>query len=449
LKRTIQPHDLKFIGYIRFAAKPSSMQFAKLSMTMRHVNGELRLFATGNNDKGHPMLEWAVTSEPQIDITKSPFLSFRRDWGSIHKNPTTGATYCKTGSSAGGGLGGLCYDEAQDTLWWSYGDGYVPTMHHPTICATRLNETDGTYQTNGPWRTTWHCNKTRGHWTTIPEWFRPHVGGHSFGVMAGQESGNASSPWGAALAALDLPDDPMTAPPDPTSGTIVSVPNYGIILHDFDHRQARDNLFKTCGWKQPYDWTKGGTMLRGFPTFGSKSTGVGENDTMNSCVWIDTESYHGLLYFGQLVTTPIGYTPPGVDPDGLCHMWYGDFLHGSKYGDPSRNGKCVHLQDDPYWKSTGPGAHMRVPHGWIYNPYDLVDTAQKLQPLWSRVPTSTWQWHTIVPQIRRRRPSYPFGGAYFEQESKRLYVMYRVGDSDLTIANVGRPALLVFQLPLV
>ena len=53
---------------------------------------------------------------------------------------------------------------------------------------------------------------------------------------------------------------------------------------------------------------------------------AGQDDSMLSCAWIDLPDKHGLLYFGQLVTTPVGYTAPG-DPDGFVHMWYGDPYH--------------------------------------------------------------------------------------------------------------------------
>ena len=173
--------------------------------------------------------------------------------------------------------------------------------------------------------------------------------------------------------------------------------------------------------------------------FGGQDPASGENDTMKSGVWIDLPDKHGLVYFGQLVTTPDGYTAPN-DPDGFVHMWYGDpASKGTAYQ------HCCHGQDDPWWYATGPGAHFRVPMGWIYNPNDLVATAKGQADLWSRTPVSTFQWKNYVPQLNSRYPSGFFGNAAFDAANRRVYLMLG-GHDFITAPPNARPLIMVFDI---
>jgi hypothetical protein len=221
-----------------------------------------------------------------------------------------------------------------------------------------------------------------------------------------------------------------------------TIANHGLILHDLEHRQARDTRYKTCGWNVKYDCRLGSGVSQGIPLFCGPDPASGQDDSMSECVWVDLPDKHGLIYFGQLVTTPVGYTSPG-DPDGYVHMWYGDPFRSD--GTPART--CCHGQDDPWWGATGPGAHYRVPMGWIYNPDDLVVTAQGTASLWSRVPTSTFQWRQYFPQVFwPRYPGGAFGaGAVFDASTRRIYVPMRYQDG-VTMPPNGRPAILVFQV---
>jgi hypothetical protein len=178
----------------------------------------------------------------------------------------------------------------------------------------------------------------------------------------------------------------------------------------------------------------------GIPLFGGPDPASGNNDTMSSCVWIDLPDKHGLLYFGQLATTPEGYVAPG-DPDGFVHQWYGQPIRR----DGSAPQTCCHGQDDPFWQATGPGAHYRVPMGWIYNPDDLVATAQRKADLWSRTPTSTFQWRKYVPALKPRYPSGMWAGSVFDKTNRRLYALLARHD-DITAPPSARPVILVFDI---
>jgi hypothetical protein len=400
---------------------------------MRIVGGETRFFMMGNETEGNALFEFALPAEsPSPDLASAPAGVLRRTWG----KPMSGRMV--TGGSASSSyLGGIHWDPTYNALWWSYGEGYVPTGHDPSIGATVLNDSTGGFQSYGPWRTQWHSQRTRGAFTTLPASFASFTNGRRNGIMSQQASGNALSPFGAILSALDLPD-PTRTPPDGATSSSWALANHGLLLHDMDHRQARDTRYKTCGWNTKYDCRAGSFIQPGTGFFSGADPAAGQDDTMSSCAWIDLPDKRGLLYFGQLVTTPDGYRAPG-DADGFVHLWYGDPFRSD--GSPAKT--CCHGQDDPWWGATGPGAHYRVPMGWIYDPADLVATAQGSAALWSRVPTSTFQWRSYVPQIEPRYAT-PFGGAAFDAASRRLYVVLR--HDRLTYPPHARPVVMVFEI---
>jgi hypothetical protein len=275
---------------------------------------------------------------------------------------------------------------------------------------------------------------------TIPDaWAKAYTDGKTVGIMASQASGNASSPFGAALSAMALPD-PANTTADVLSSTHWTIGSHGILLHDIGHRQTRDTNYRTCGWRKLYDCKAGADITPGPGLFGGFDPAAGESDTMSSMAWVDLPDKQGLIYFGQLVTTPVGYKAPG-DPDGLVHMWYGDPFRLD--GSPPQT--CCHGQDDPWWGATGPGAHYRVPMGWIYSPKDLIAPAQKKADVWSRTPTSTFQWHTVVPAMAGRLPSGMWGGAVFDKPSRRLYVVIK-GKDNITSPPHSRPMVMVFEI---
>ena len=249
-------------------------------------------------------------------------------------------------------------------------------------------------------------------------------------------SGALSSPWGASLSALELPD-PFKTPPDTITNTHVSVENRGIILHDVDHRQARDTRYMYESFNVKYECSGGVKMTPGTASWGGPEIGAGTGDSMACCVWVDLPDKQGLIYFGQLVTTPAGYQAPG-DPNGMVHMGYAAL--------PGSPPQCCHGQTDPYFQATGPWAHFRVPMGWIYDPADLAATAQGQAALWSRVPTSTFSWKSYLPMLEDRYASGMFGlGAVFDAATRRVYVPLR--HDRLTMPPHARPAVLVFEIP--
>ncbi|MEO7272562.1 MAG: hypothetical protein ABI211_11225 [Vicinamibacterales bacterium] len=431
----MKPDDLKFLGFLRFPATAGDLWYSRNTMAIRKVGSDTRAFILGNVTESSPVLEVTLPDNPNPNLASAPVGTFVRSWGNVMAGRTL------TGGSGANYVGGLHWDSSRNALWWSYGDTYVPTQSHPTLGCTVFNEGGGTYASYGPWRTEWTSNRTRGAFCPIPTGFASsYTAGRSVGIMASQASGNVSSPFGACLSAMTLPD-PVATPPDVTTNTHWTVANQGLILHDLEHRQARDTRYKHCGWKVAYDCRLGDVLEQGVPFWGGNDPGAC-NDSMMSCVWIDLPDKHGLLYFGFLATTPEGYTAPG-DPDGFIHQGYGNAFHyTSASGLPN---VCCHNQDDPFWGTTGPFAHYRVPMGWIYNPNDLVATAQKKADLWSRTPTSTFQWKKYVPMMNARYPQGMFGDSHFDPATRRIYVMLN-GHDTITVAPNARPVILVFEI---
>jgi hypothetical protein len=433
-RAVITPDDLKFAGFIRIPASAGSLWFSDGRLAFRNLNGETRLFLFGDRTKDNPLLEMRVSETPNPDLAKAPTCTLVRDWGTVM------AARMITGGSAGAYPGGLYWDAARNAVWWSYGDIYVPNQSHPTLGCTILDDGRGAWTSYGPWRTEWTSQRTRGAFCDLPPAFSSaFTSGKGVGLMASQASGNVSSPFGAILSAVSLPD-PVSTPADVASNTHWTVANHGIILHDMQHRMARDTRYKNCGWQVKYDCQAGSTIDSGIPLFGGPDPAAGQSDTMSNCVWIDLPDKHGLLYFGQLVTTPEGYTAPG-DPDGFVHQWYGAPIR--KDGSAPRT--CCHGQDDPFWQATGPGAHYRVPMGWIYNPDDLVATAQKKANLWSRTPTSTFQWRKYVPTLKARYAGGMWAGSVFDRANRRVYALMGRQD-DVTVPPHERPVILVFDI---
>jgi hypothetical protein len=433
-KRVLTLADLSFAGYIRFPADFDDLWYAYGQLAMRRVGGQLRVFTAGDITNDFPILEYAMPDKPGMDVATAPKATAVRNWGAIPLAQRI------TGGTMGSVVGGFYWDETRNALWWSYGDIYAPVDHHPSIGCAILNDSNGTKAFYGPWRTEWHSQKTRGCFVPIPQSFADaYMDGKSLGVMA--HSHNAESPWGAILSGMVLPD-PRTTDPDVAFSKHFTLASHGLILHDINHRQARDTRYKFCNWKQRYDCRAGSTIDRGVPLFGGPVPGSSGEDTMSSAVWIDLPDKHGVLYFGSLASTPEGYVAPG-DPDGLAHQWYGSAFDTTNPKGLERN--CCHNQDDPWWDATGPGAHYRLAKGWIYNPNDLVATAEKKADLWSRTPASEFEWGSKLPPAAQRTPPGFFRNAIFDAPAKRIYVVLNAID---TVTAPGKPrgAIAVFDV---
>jgi hypothetical protein len=441
-KTLLTPADFSCIGYLRFPPDFDDLWYAYGQLSLRRVGSELRVLSAGSTTHDFPVLEYRVPdAAPSMTMATAPMLTPIRNWGTIPE------TVRITGGSGGSVVGGFLWDEARQGIWATYKDWYAPVEHHPTILFLHL-PANGVMKIYGPWRTEWNSQRTGGGLTLIPQAFvDAHLGGGSnVGVMS--YSGGAASPFGANLSRMRLPD-PFTVKPDVSVPAAVSlnppwtIANDGLILHDIDHRQARDQRYKICGWNGlEYDCAAPGVPVPeiGPPLFGGKL--ANDHDTFSSKLWIDLPDKHGLVGFGQLASTPEGYRAPG-DPDGLIHAWYGAAL--STQNPMGKERYCCHGQYDEYWNATGPGAHRRVAKGWIYNPNDLAATAQKKADLWSRVPTTdAFEWGKVIPYLNGPVRPGAFGGSGFEAASRTIYVV--LAGADTSFPGKPRPLIAVLSV---
>lgn len=398
-KTVVGPDDLIFKGFYKLD-RYALLYWNRGGLAVRTVNGQKRFLMLGDETVGDELLEYSLPSSgPHVDLSQAPEMPLTKNWGKPFTKQWTGA------GNSSSWLGGLYWDEARKAVWYTYGEGYIPTGHDPSLGAVVLNDANGTTQTYGNWRTQWSSQRTRGAFCDLPQAFADaHLGGRRVGIMSFQTSGNFSSPFGACLSAIALPD-PVTTPPDgPTDRGDWTVANHGLLLHDIDHRQARDTNYALCKWNVQYDCNQGSTITPGVPLMGGPDPAAGQDDSINSGIWIDLPDKHAFIHFGQL---------------GHGHHWYGDPNHtgGSMYK------QCCHGQDDPWWGATGPGAHQRHAMGWFYDPAHLVGTAQGTTPLHGVTPAHTVNWHDRVPQLDPRYGSGIFGGAYFDASLRRVYVL--------------------------
>lgn len=453
--------DITIAGYYRVPNNIANMTDAGYNIAIRRVGAETRMFTWSNDNwdgLGNKLVEFVIPdgTAPNTTIGSATRMTYVRNWGNIWSGRTL------TGGAAAN-IGSLMWDEDLHGLWWTYGDSYAPVEeHHPTLGFTHINDGTTTATSYGPWRQEWGSQRVRGGMFRVPDDFAAtYTGGNTLGVMAGMSSGRAGCPYGPNGSVLDT-IDPFTQAADiaiPPFGGQHTIGNQGLLLHTNVTPAARDTRYKVCSWDTPvtYDCRLGHTITPGPALWGAigVATGVAvEDDTTASAVWVDTGSKHGLLFFGQLATTPIGYVPPGTDPDGYIHCGYGDPEHATKTGSSGSgyvNGSCCHGQPDAFWTATGPYCHYRVPHSWIYDPADFVSTIGGAA-LNSLTPTETIQWTNPSdgslswPSIAQFNRAGWVAGSCWDPITSRVYVMIRNQDSTTHWTTAKQPVLLVLQV---
>jgi hypothetical protein len=410
-KTVLTQNDFKYAGLFTLPAGETKMGFSNGAIAGRRVGGELHLFVCGGKPSGDPVCEVVYPGQGR-DVLQAPRAKLVRAWGDVYSN--------KRATQTGGGIltRGLLW--ANDQLYWAFGDEYnVAGLHDPSIGTTVLNN-DGSIRTYGPWRTSETSQKTRGYMVTLPAWFQQYTNGGNVAVGGPISSGNASSPWGAMLMAAKFPDNATTA--DKIADAHTTINCQRLVYRDMDHKQKRDTNYKFCGWNQQYDCSKGTWTKPGTPEFNSI-------DMMSACAWIDLPNKHGVVFLGQLSTAITGYAYGGGDT--VPHFWYGPNV-------------CCHGQSGaPASQSTGEATGSSVPYVWIYDPDDLARAAQKKSDPWGFDPTSVFPAYAISSITNRAGALYFFGGAYFDAESRSLFVSEIYADS---IAGEPLPVIHVFNI---
>ena len=411
-KALLTKDDFKYAGLFTLPGGDTKMGFSNGAIAGRRVGGEVRLFVAGGKPSGDPVSEVVYPGTLGRDPLSAPRAKLFRAWGDVYSN--------KRATQTGGGIltRGLLW--ANDQLYWAFGDEYnVAGLHDPSIGTTVLNA-DGSMRTYGPWRTSETSQKTRGYMVTLPSWFQQYTSGSNVAVGGPISSGNASSPWGAMLMAAKFPNN--STPADKIADSHSTIDCQRLVYRDMDHKQKRDTNYKFCGWNQQYDCSKGTWTKPGTPEFNSI-------DMMSAAAWIDLPNKHGVVFLGQLSTAIQGYAYGGGDT--LPHFWYGPNV-------------CCHGQSGaPASQSTGEATGSSVPYVWIYDPNDLAQAAQKKTDPWGYEPTSVFPAYSIGNITNRAGALYFFGGAWFDPDSRSLFVSEIYADS---FAGEPLPVIHVFNI---
>lgn len=395
-RAVLTPSDIKYKGVFKLPS-PWLFSFSRGALAARRVGGELRFFITGHFEKD--LVHEVAYPGVGASTDNAPTAPLVRSWGDVYQGR-------RLTNEPGPQTWGIKWFE--DRLYWTYTTGYEGVSWNQSLGAATLNEGSGAVTSYGPWRASVHSGQFNAHMLDVPSWFQTI---HNVGPLAqlgGVHCQNGVAPWGASLLAFRPP--PLTVPPDPKGTTDASVQVTKLSYHDISHRQPRVANFKICAWNVIYDCAKGSTLTDAKQEFGGGGQLL---DWMDSGVWIDTGTKHGVFMVGQLVDTIPGFAYPNGDTQ--AHAWYGPAV-------------CCHGHDGrPMHQATGPGASSVVHQGWIYDPADYGRVLRGEVAPWGLLPASTFQL-TSLPGFWRsakRDNLYAFGGMHYDAQTNLLFLAER------------------------
>jgi hypothetical protein len=472
--------DLSFDGFyeVPVAYSQSNFNTGGYGVTVRIVNGKTRILMWSDYDATHPtsfpLHEYEVpASAPGSTNSNAPDLTFVRDWGFIMDGHVL-----VTGSSGAANSdldwhgGRLMWDQDNNGVWWTYGGSYVPNYNHPTIGFTHLNDATGVATSYGPWRINHDfVSMSRGQMWTLPTgWANTYNGGKRFCVQGHMNSGVATCAHGPNLISF-APWNPFTEPYSSTiQGSLVDgAPYVGgasteLIRHDSTHKKTRNTRFRVCGWidspgfhspgayeREYGGWIDGESNLWG----GAEQVGPYgvpnglERDSVYGAMTIDIGGTHSVLFYGNLVYTPEGYSPPGGEP--WVHHWYGNGA--------LNNGVCMHNQPDPYWTGgTGVGAHNARAFGWVYDidqflpviggstsKFDLTPAVDELDFTQVTNFPSGGNWDPPADTSPAERP-FNIGAMSYDSVNRKIYCLAKADIWDVFGTPVVRNIIMRFSV---
>lgn len=414
-KRVLAPQDFRYLGAMRTPGTglPSDPTFSQGALAARRVNGRLHFFGTLSNAAipQDAVYEFADTGDYNTDYTKAQRAELVAVWGDIYQGRRV-AFDKKTGTSAQVPYlvtPSLLWRE--DRLYWSYYNAYnVSQNWDPSIGMTTLGSQPGQVKAYGPWTLEVGPKHSSGYLLDLP--------GGRLGVGAPLQSGNSGSSWGPELYGLAFPD---ASTPAGASVPDLKVPDV-YVRHDYmgDRFTAEGRLpggEQMRSLKRPgnYIWHTPRPPLYIDPV---KNDGIGswtDVDTVDSAVYIDLPDKHGLLFVGHI---------------GNGHIWYGV---------PTN---CGHGIGDRCGGGTGPHASGWESRWWIYDPNTLFSSNRRQRAPW--IPPAAEFDPTVAIgafglSCRRR-----FGGAYFDRDTRRLYVL--APEADDSLPNMWIPLVHVFEV---
>jgi hypothetical protein len=387
-KQLLTQADFKYLGaFVMPDTTPSGAdaQFGR-GLTHRYVNGELRMFSAAWNPQS--VFEVRV---PNLS-TKSPYPQAQivREWGDIYGSKR----YTLSGGSE---VFGLYWDEADQRLYWSYGDIYnTQTSDDPSVGYSTLNDATGKATPVGAWRFTGRGEKsTMGCVAPIPQWFADaYTGGKRLGAgCGGYFSIITIGPVhvGPALAAFSPPTlpDRSSIPFTNLVGYPFSDPPYS--TPDRCHRDP--DYIGTGDWVAwaPKNgigyWTAGDYMFQ-------------------AALWIDLPDKTGLIFFPTISNGRVWYETSTLHGESVNHWWY------------------------------------------LYDPNDLAQVAQGQKQQWEIQPAAEWQIQ--YPGLTYPLPGWSdlpknlITGVTYDSTTRRLYVGVAFGDSEHGLYGV--PKVYVYEV---
>jgi len=390
-KDLLSQADFRYIGAFDLPVEVRSADsMFSVGLTLRHVNGELRVFSGAHN----PTQSLYEVRVPNPSMTAPfPHAEIVREWGDV----TGGKAYTATGDFY---VNGLYWDENDQRLYWSYGSAYTVHGDDPSVGYSNLNDLAGTITAAGVWSFTGRGDKaTEGCVIPIPQWFADtYTGGKKLAVgCGGPYSVYTAGPvhLGPALAAFSPPN--LSANPDRSSldfKNLVGYPFTATVYGPPDRGHRDTDYYGNSG--DPDTW----------PPRNGTGYWTGVDVIYQGGVWIDLPDKHGLLFFPTF---------------GNGKIWY--------------ESSTVHTE--------------RGSHRWIvYDPTDLARVAQGQKQQWEIQPAASWPvqyqgltyplpgWSDIAPHL--------VVGATYDSITRRLYVAVRGADPDYGI--YGATKVYVYEI---
>jgi hypothetical protein len=375
------------------------------ALAARKVGGVLQFFLTQNNVTT-PRDQVAEILDPGVydrDYTKAPTATLLTNWGNIYQDKRVSWTPAGAPSSIEPLVTpSLYWSPANNRLYWTYFNAYnVTQQNNWCLGLTDLKDKPASMVARGPWRPVGGPFHSSGWMVPMPD--------GSIGMGAGLQSGNSGSSWGPELiGGLTLPTDGTPAgfgAPD------IALPYTYVRYYpaspdlNLDGTMMAGRVLKACPRNGSYVWHAPRASIMPNYLDPAKTAGRGswlDCDWLSSCVYINLPDKAGIVFFGE---------------QGSGDTWYGlpDDFSGDRCGG-----------------ATGPHAHSYIPTWWIYDPAECSKVVTGMMKSWEIVPKQDFNPQTAIAPIATICGGgvlNNFGGAYFDEATRRLFVVALSADS--------------------
>ena len=250
-----------------------------------------------------------------------------------------------TGDKDYGATGGILWDEAKQTVYWSSAHGYWCGGPYPVLGASKLGE-DGKITNLGRWFAP--SDYCKAYWAGVialpKEFADQYTGGRRLGVgFGGQFSGSITCSRGPSLAAI--------AEPDPKKDKLDMVEMLGYFKGDKGPRDG--DYFISCGpangyWGEPPD----------SPTKGYWSAG----DGIGNGIYINLPDRHGFIAFAGWTIGRKGYdyadsvAHVGDRAPVMSSVWY--FYDPKDLGEAAKGLRKINLTPYAMTRVPSPGGNL-------------------------------------------------------------------------------------------